>query len=90
MPLPSSSPRSSLFAPLLRSRTTRSRHQIDVNGDTADPLYAYLKKELGSFPTADVKWNFGKFLVDGNGKPVKRYAPTDSPMSIEADIVALL
>lgn len=64
--------------------------KVDVNGANQAPLYAYLQKELGSFPSADVKWNFGKFLVDGNGSPVKRYAPTDSPMSIEKDILKLL
>lgn len=39
---------------------------------------------------ADVEWNFGKFLVDGGGEPVKRYAPTDSPLSIASDIEDLL
>jgi hypothetical protein len=37
-----------------------------------------------------IKWNFAKFLVDGNGIPVERYLPTTSPLSIEGDIVKLL
>jgi glutathione peroxidase len=37
-----------------------------------------------------IKWNFTKFLVDKNGKVVKRYAPTDTPESIEKEVVAAL
>jgi len=33
--------------------------KIDVNGPNTAPLYAYMKKEQGSFPSADIKWNFG-------------------------------
>lgn len=63
----------------------------DVNGDSTRELWAYLKETtpaglLGS----GIKWNFAKFLVDANGKPFKRYAPTDAPLSLEGDIQELL
>lgn len=65
--------------------------KIKVNGDDADPLYKYLKNEQGGFLGFDsIKWNFTKFLVDKNGKVVKRYAPSTNPMSIEKDIQKLL
>jgi len=65
--------------------------KVEVNGSGADPLYDYLKSaKPGLMGTTAIKWNFTKFLVDREGKPVKRYAPTDSPESIEKDIVALL
>ncbi|MBR1496504.1 MAG: glutathione peroxidase [Oscillospiraceae bacterium] len=38
----------------------------------------------------DIKWNFTKFLVDREGKVVKRYSPTYEPADIEADILPLL
>ena len=38
----------------------------------------------------DIKWNFTKFLVDRNGKAVKRYDPTFDPMNMEKDLVDLL
>lgn len=65
--------------------------KIDVNGDSADPLFKYLKdakKEEGLLGMAgnDIKWNFGKFLVGKDGKVIERYAPTSSPLSIEGDI----
>ena len=40
--------------------------------------------------TTSVKWNFTKFLVDANGKVVKRYSPQVKPEEIEAEIAALL
>jgi len=64
--------------------------KIDVNGPNAAPVYKYLTSAQGSFPTNDIKWNFGKFLVDKKGKCVKRYAPTDSPLSIAGDIENIL
>ena len=33
-----------------------------------------------------MKWNFTKFLVDGEGNVLKRYAPTTKPADIAADI----
>jgi glutathione peroxidase len=65
--------------------------KIDVNGNDADPLYKFLKREArGVFGTERIKWNFTKFLVDPQGKVRKRYAPTVKPSSIENAISALL
>lgn len=64
--------------------------KINVNGDDAHPLYKYLKlKQKGTLIDA-IKWNFSKFLVDRNGKPVNRYSPNTEPKNIEKDIKALL
>ena len=38
----------------------------------------------------DIKWNFTKFLIDRNGKVIKRYDPTFKPMDMEEDILKLL
>lgn len=64
--------------------------KIDVKGKEAHPLYKYLTKEKKGLLTADIKWNFTKFLIDGQGKTIKRYAPTTSPSKIEEDIKELL
>ena len=65
--------------------------KVDVNGSEAHPLFRYMKKEAkGLLGTEAVKWNFTKFLVDRDGKVRGRYAPTDTPQSIEKDLVALL
>ena len=39
---------------------------------------------------SDIKWNFTKFLVNRDGTTVKRYAPTTTPESMEADIKGML
>ena len=65
--------------------------KIDVNGANAHPLYQYLKSaKPGILGTEGIKWNFTKFLVDRDGRVLKRYAPNDAPASIEKDIAAAL
>lgn len=65
--------------------------KIEVNGDSAHPLYQHLKSSAkGLLGTEAIKWNFTKFLVDRNGEVVKRYAPTDTPEAIEKDLAAVL
>lgn len=64
--------------------------KIEVNGDNAHPLYKFLKAKQHGIFGEFIKWNFSKFLVDRNGAPVNRYAPTTSPKDIEKDIVNLL
>ena len=65
--------------------------KVDVNGTDAHPLYRHLKHERpGLLGTEAIKWNFTKFLVDRSGQVIKRYAPTDKPADLEADIGVLL
>ena len=65
--------------------------KIDVNGGGAHPLYQWLCQQApGLLGSKSIKWNFTKFLVDRDGAVVKRYAPTDTPQSLAADIEALL
>jgi glutathione peroxidase len=65
--------------------------KVEVNGGGAHPLYLHLKKEApGLLGSEGIKWNFTKFLVDRKGNVVKRYAPTDTPESIEKDVAKLL
>lgn len=64
--------------------------KIDVNGKDAHPLYKYLKSNLKGMLGKDIKWNFTKFLIDRNGKPVKRFAPVTKPESLEEDVKNLL
>jgi glutathione peroxidase len=37
-----------------------------------------------------IKWNFTKFLVDRQGRAVRRYAPQTRPEDLRKDIEALL
>ena len=65
--------------------------KVKVNGAAAHPLWKWLTSEApGVFGTTGVKWNFTKFLVGRDGQVRKRYAPTDKPESLKADIEAAL
>lgn len=62
--------------------------KVEVNGDHAAPLYQWLKSEKpGEGPSADITWNFEKFLVDAEGNVVERFAPPTTPEQI-ADVIA--
>ena len=76
--------------------------KVDVNGPSADPLWVWLRAQAPGELAADnplrqhlapevadsdqVRWNFTKFLLDGSGRVVRRYEPTDTPESIAADL----
>ncbi|KAL6781387.1 GPX3 [Auxenochlorella protothecoides x Auxenochlorella symbiontica] len=64
--------------------------KINVNGSDADPLWKWLKGEKGGFLVDGIKWNFTKFLVDKEGKVVKRYGSTTTPGAIADDIAKLV
>lgn len=61
--------------------------KIDVNGETAHPLYKHLVKETKN---KKIKWNFTKFLVAPNEESITRFAPTTSPGKIKKEIEALI
>jgi len=64
--------------------------KVDVKGPKAHPLFKHLVKEKpGIFGLKDIKWNFTKFLVDQEGKVIKRYAPNVKPEALVADIEKL-
>ena len=64
--------------------------KVNVNGKDAHPVFKYLKNELPGTLGGRIKWNFTKFLIDKNGKPVKRFSPNTKPEKLEKDIQALL
>ena len=65
--------------------------KIEVNGENAAPLYKWLKKQKSGFlGTQSIKWNFTKFLVDREGKVVKRFSPSDTQKEIEPAVLELL
>ena len=64
--------------------------KIDVNGDDADPLYKFLKKEKGGILGDEIKWNFTKFLIDREGNVVDRFASQKTPKALEKEVEKLL
>jgi glutathione peroxidase len=65
--------------------------KIEVNGPGADPLYVFLKdQKAGLLGVRAIKWNFTKFLTDRSGRVMARFAPSDTPRSLEGRIEAVL
>ena len=61
--------------------------KVNVNGDDAHPLYAWLKKQApGILGSEAIKWNFTKFLINRQGEVIKRFAPQDTPESLRSDL----
>ncbi len=57
--------------------------KISVKGEDIDPLFQWLTTESNPDFTGDIKWNFEKFLMDGNGKLIHRFRSKMNPMSEE-------
>ncbi len=64
--------------------------KIEVNGPAADPLYKWLKRETPGSDDRDIEWNFAKFLVGRDGKPVRRFGDKFPPADIAPEIEKLL
>ncbi len=65
--------------------------KIEVNGDNAAPLYKWLKaQQPDEEGNEDIPWNFAKFLVNAEGKVVKRFHPKTTPEEIGAALSELL
>ena len=65
--------------------------KIEVNGPGACELYRYLTEAMPDEEgKTDIPWNFAKFLVDGEGRVVARFAPTVTPEEIATRLEELL
>ena len=65
--------------------------KIEVNGPNTHPIYEFLKKgKAGFLGSKKIKWNFTKFLINKDGKVLKRFGSVTKPEKIEQEIVKLL
>ncbi len=93
---PGSDEELSNFCKLNYNTTFTTFAKVDVNGSSAHPLFDYLKKNspntgvIGRLTANIIKWNFTKFLIDREGKIIKRYEPIIAPRDIDQDIKALI
>ena len=61
--------------------------KLNVNGDTTDPLWEWMKNEKpGLLGTTSIKWNFTKFLIGRDGQVIKRFDPTTAPSDMIPDV----
>lgn len=64
--------------------------KVDVNGENAHPLFKWLTQSLPGFLGRRIKWNFTKFLIDRDGKPIKRFSTLATPEQIEKYLRTIL
>ena len=65
--------------------------KVDVKGEDAHPLFKYLTSEKkGLLGSESIKWNFTKFLINKEGKPIARFAPNTTPEKISKELENLL
>lgn len=65
--------------------------KIDVNGSKTHPVFQWLKAHCEAFISGKDKvsaigWNFGKFLVNQEGKVLEYFGPRTSPFSMKPSI----
>ncbi|GFP97850.1 probable phospholipid hydroperoxide glutathione peroxidase, partial [Phtheirospermum japonicum] len=63
--------------------------KVKVNGSHAAPVYKFLQASKGGCFGSRIKWNFTKFLIDKDGRVIKRYAPSTPPLAIEVCSLSL-
>jgi glutathione peroxidase len=56
--------------------------KVHVKGAEQHPIYSVLTGKEAAFP-GEIGWNFGKFLISGDGKVLKRFEPRTKPDSDE-------
>lgn len=56
--------------------------KIEVNGPSRHPLYRWLAGDDSPY-AGDIRWNFEKFLCDGEGRLVMRFGPQVTPEAPE-------
>ncbi len=64
--------------------------KVDVNGDEAHPLFAWLRDQKKGLLGGKIKWNFTKFLIGRDGEVIERFAPTTTPDKLTGKIEAAL
>lgn len=63
--------------------------KIDVKGDNQNDVYKWLSsKDYNKVKDVNVRWNFGKFLVDENGKLLEYFPSQVAPM--DPQIISLI
>ena len=55
-----------------------------------EPLIVAKQRSKGHDTGFDIAWNYEKFIADGDGKPVARFASSDDPLKAEPVIRSLL
>lgn len=64
--------------------------KVEVKGPGSHPLFVWLTRALPGIFGRRIKWNFTKFLIGRDGRPLRRFAPWTRPEQIEGFIQSAL
>lgn len=64
--------------------------KVEVNGENAHPLWAWMEQEKPGADGPDVEWNFAKFLLDADGQVIERFSPRTEPVDLRGAVEAAL
>jgi glutathione peroxidase len=64
--------------------------KVEVKGPNSHPLFDWLTRALPGLFGRRIKWNFTKFLIGRDGRPLRRFAPWTKPEKIERTITTAL
>ena len=64
--------------------------KVEVNGEDAHPLFAWLRGEKEGPRGGDIEWNFTKFLVGRDGRVVERFSPDTEPADLSGPVETAL
>ncbi len=62
----------------------------DIGNAETKKFEEYVKEFTPNNKPEDIKWNFGKFLVDKEGNVISRYSPAIPPEALTSDIEKLI
>ncbi len=68
----------------------KEQKPVAVKSDAAIEFEELVKQYTPDIKDTDIKWNFGKFLIDKDGNVVQRYSPALELNIIEDDIKELI
>jgi len=57
--------------------------RASLTGSNSIPLYRFLCDVKLGLPGGDIHWNFSKFLIDREGKPLARYEAGEDPADLD-------
>ncbi len=63
---------------------------VDSGDESCLKFEEHVKQFTPDIKSHDIKWNFGKFIINKNGEVVGRYSPAMSPEKLENEIEKLL
>jgi glutathione peroxidase len=61
--------------------------RASLHGASTIPLYQFLCDPKDGLPGGEIHWNFSKFIIDREGKPLARYEAAEDPADLDFHVL---